>query len=278
MLYPLVSTGWLEANLHDEKLIVLDASMQAVVGKEPLLYDKFVCLPKAQKCDLEQVFCDGSSRLPHAMPDASQFTRGVQKLGVNHDSIVVIYDNQGIYSSPRAWWLFRVMGFDNVFVLDGGLPQWLAEGRSSARQYTKPASAGNYAGNYQAHLVCDSTHVLQQMKYRDTAVIDARGVERFNGEAPEPRAGVRSGHIPGSVNLPFAQVLDGYQLKSVAELEQLFAEADKSKKQRIFSCGSGITACILILAAIAAGQPNCVLYDGSWADWGSDPELPVQTA
>ncbi|QYK02225.1 sulfurtransferase [Shewanella psychrotolerans] len=278
MEYPLVSTAWLEANLFDANVIVLDASMDTVIGKEPIVYDKFVAIPRAQKCDLENVFCDLSSTQIHAMPTAAQFNQGIAHLDIDVDSTVVIYDNQGIYSSPRAWWMFKLMGFDRVFVLDGGLPQWLSEERMTVDEYHQYEKSphGNFQAEYQHGLVCDMTYMLSRFDANDVQVFDARGAARFNGEVAEPRANVRSGHIPGSINLPFAQVLDGYKLKEVEALQELFKWQDNEQTfERIFSCGSGITACILILASVASGHVKAVLYDGSWAEWGSHPQVPI---
>ena len=278
MEYPLVSTAWLEANLFDANVIVLDASMDTVIGKEPIVYDKFVAIPRAHKFDLENVFCDLSSPQTHAMPTVEQFYQGIAHLGIDVDSTVVIYDNQGIYSSPRAWWMFKLMGFDRVFVLDGGLPQWLSEERMTVDVYHQDESLlqGDFQAEYQDGLVCDMTYILSRFDANDVQVFDARGAARFNGEVAEPRENVRSGHIPGSINLPFAQVLDGYKLKEVEALQELFEEQDNEQTfERIFSCGSGITACILILASMASGHVKAVLYDGSWAEWGSHQQMPI---
>jgi thiosulfate/3-mercaptopyruvate sulfurtransferase len=278
MEYPLVSTAWLEANLFDANVIVLDASMDTIIGKEPIEYEQFVAIPRAQQFDLEKVYCDLTTTQIHAMPTVEQFNQRIAPLGIDSDSTVVIYDNQGIYSSPRAWWMFKVMGFKRVFVLDGGLPQWLIERRMTADSYHRDEvlSRGDFQAEYQAGLVCDITHMLIRFDADDVQVFDARGAARFHGQVPEPRANVRSGHIPGSINLPFAQVLEGHKLKEIEALQALFDQQDsESHIERIFSCGSGITACILILASIASGHTRAVLYDGSWAEWGSHQQMPI---
>lgn len=277
---PLVTTQWLADNLTRPDLVLLDASMVKVIGREPVEYDQPVFIPGARPFDLEQAFCDLSSSMVHAFPSQEQFTSAARKLGINTDSLLVIYDNQGIYSAPRAWWMLQSMGHERAFVLDGGLPKWLAEGRETA---SSPAQAtaeqGSIRGEFAADKVCDSGHVLASLESDLITLVDARSAERFNGRAPEPRAGVRSGHIPGSQNLPFAQVLDGPVFKRKEELQAIFADIlPPGSKQILFSCGSGVTACILLMAAVIAGHRNTVLYDGSWADWGSQPSLPVATS
>ena len=279
--YPLVTTAWLEANLFESNLVLLDASMQSVVGKEPILYDEFVCIPRSQKFDIEQVFCDTDSAQLHAMPTPEQFEQGVTALGIDRHSLVVIYDNQGIYSAPRAWWMFKLMGHENVYVLDGGLPQWLGEARMTSESYQTPVldeESVPYVADYQQGLICDANYVLESLD-SDSVVLDARAPGRFAGGVGEPRPGVRCGHIPGSLNLPFGELLREHRMKRVEDLQAMFAalvgEQD-SEQERIFSCGSGITACILILASVASGHDKAVLYDGSWADWGRNAELPIE--
>ncbi|ABM25893.1 3-mercaptopyruvate sulfurtransferase [Shewanella sp. W3-18-1] len=284
MEYPLVSTQWLEAHLTDPYLVLLDASMEIVIGKEPLIYDEPICIPRSRRFDVEEQFCDKTSTQIHALPTFAQFIQGIAQLGIEPDSVVVIYDNQGIYSSPRAWWTFKVMGFNRVYVLDGGLPQWIEEDRITSSRYQAegvdygPTDVDTLADVLQYHpeRVMDAEAVLKRIEDPDTAIIDARGAPRFLGQVSEPRPGVRSGHIPRSVNLPFAQVLDGNKIKTVSELQSIYQGLAADKSARIFSCGSGITACILILASVAAGHTNPILYDGSWADWGSRTDLPIE--
>lgn len=278
MAFPLVTTEWLQENLTNKQLLVIDASMANVVGKEPIVYEQPVYIPGSLRIDLEGALCNLDSPQIHAFPTEDQFSSEARRLGLNPDSIVVLYDNQGIYSAPRAWWIFRAMGVENVYVLDGGLPQWLEEGRDTVSDAVAQADRpGELRGEYQPDLVCDSAYVLQHLDTDLVAVIDARSQARFLAQAPEPRPGVRGGHIPNSLNLPFMDVLDGYRFKSPEQLKGIFAGLQGTPERRwVFSCGSGVTACIILLAAVIAGYSNVSLYDGSWADWGSDDRLPVE--
>lgn len=274
----IVSTDWLAENLDNDKLILLDASMKKVVGKEPIEYQQPLHLPNSKRFDLENVFCNVASSQNNAFPTQEQFTQSCIKLGVDTDSFVVVYDNQGIYSSPRAWWIFRAMGITNVFVLDGGLPQWQLEQRALVTELSETSTEnGNILGDYQTHMVCNSTDISHYMATENCTLLDARSTARFLGVKPEPRQGVRSGHIPQSINLPFAQILDNHCFKSQQQLTDIFATLIPNKEDNIiFSCGSGITACIIMLAAAIAGYQNTILYDGSWSDWGSDNSLPIE--
>jgi thiosulfate/3-mercaptopyruvate sulfurtransferase len=275
---PLVSTQWLAERIGQTDVVVLDASMDKVIGKEPLVYDSLQVIPGARKLDLEKVFVDHDSDQVHTLPTPEQFVAAAKSLGLEPDARIVIYDNQGVYSAPRAWWLFKTMGFDHVFVLDGGLPKWLAEQRESHTAYADNiAERDVLASDCCGQTLCDAEQVLQNIARQEFTVLDARGAPRFLGEAAEPRPGVRSGHIPGSLNLPFAQVLDDLCYKPADELQTIFQKllADKSSAM-MFSCGSGVTACIILLAAVIAGYQNVRLYDGSWSEWGSNPDLPIE--
>lgn len=284
--HPIVTTDWLENNLNDKQLIILDTSMVKVVGKEPIEYDQPIFIPNSKRFDLENVFCNLASCQNNAFPTQEQFTQAAQKLGINIDSTIVLYDNQGIYSSPRAWWIFQAMGFNNAVVLDGGLPQWLLENRPTVADLSNKSSnelpsalseQGNVSGTYQSNLVCDSSYIVENMANEKLAIIDARSSARFTGEAAEPRAGMRSGHIPSSLNLPFAEILENHRFKSSQQLTEIFSNLVPNKNAEIiFTCGSGITACIIMLAARMAGYQHTVLYDGSWSDWGSDESMPIE--
>lgn len=276
MKNPLVTTHWLKKNLSESKLVLLDASMEKVIGKKIIEYDQLTLIPGSKKLDLENTLCDLNSSQTHAFPTAKQFSLEAQKLGIKSDTTIVIYDNQGVYSSPRAWWIFQAMGFTNVFVLDGGLPKWIAEKREVMSEYSsKIPTLGDVEGRIKKNSVCNSKHIMQHLSDDILKVIDARSNDRFLGVAPEPRPGVRSGHIPHSINLPFADVLDGDCFKEKEELLVLFKTVVRDDQQLIFSCGSGVTACIILLASRIAGYQSNTLYDGSWADWGSNDSLPI---
>jgi len=271
----LVSVDWLHENMGDENLVILDASMDKVVGKEPLVYDNFFCIEGAQKCDIEQAFHDASSTQPNTMPTAEKFTSEVQKLGVNANSVVVIYDNQGIYSAPRAWWMFKSMGHKNVYVLDGGLPEWYDKGYGTAECYSSKPK-GDFIGSCIASAICNSEAVLHAINTEGITVVDARANARFVGAVAEPYEGLRSGHIPKSANIPFLDLLRGYRFKAQEDIRDIFLQQGVLDKKLICSCGSGITACVVILAASIIDTEDLCLYDGSWSEWGSDSKLPIE--
>lgn len=269
--YPaLVSTTWLADSLSRPELVLLDCSMAKVVGKEPLMYEQLVTIPGAHKLDLEQQLLDSSAALPNTFPTAEQVTVVMQQLGVDATSLIVLYDNQGIYSAPRAWVILKAMGHQQVVVLDGGLPQWLAEQRVTAASYAQPRGKGNFVAQLQVSWLVSKQQVEAVLQQPQVGIVDARSAERFYAQKPEPRADMRSGHIPGSCNLPFGELMQGYRLAPSERLVAAFSKLGLDHKQQLmFTCGSGITACILLLAAHHAGlSASKQLYDGSWAEWG----------
>lgn len=271
----LVSVQFLAENLSADNLIILDASMKPVTPVTNAASIGIVYIPGSLRFDFDNEIRDHNTALPHMMPSPEFFTDEMQKMGINKDSTIVVYDNVSIYASPRAWWMFRSMGHEQVAVLDGGLPAWIQAGFSTMSQLReKPTQRGTFVSQPKAGSFVDSGFVLNALQDPAFSVIDARSEGRFKGLEPEPREGLRAGHMPNAVNIPFANVLENGMMKSSSSLQSIF-EKNKDKKM-IFSCGSGVTACILALAADQIGQDNITVYDGSWAEWGlTSSNLPV---
>lgn len=276
MTSPLVTAQWLQQHLHDPNLVLLDSSIEFQIPTESEK-DWVNKIPNAQRFDYDKVFCDPDSPLPHMMPSEERFNTLARELGINQDSFIVVYDNSGTFASPRAWWMFKAMGHHKVYILNGGLTEWKAQGYNVTQNYRESAAKGNFDGKLNPQAFVDASYVLKQIDNPHSQTIDARGLARFFGEVPEPRPGVRSGHIPGSSCLPFAELITGHKLKEQAELRPLLTHMlPDTAQEYLFSCGSGVTACIVLLAVYVCGYQNLSVYDGSWTEWGQRQDLPIE--
>lgn len=273
----LVSTDWLADNLSDPNLHILDGSWHLPTeNRDPLAEFHASHIAGAQFFDIDGI-SDKTSDLPHMIPPLAQFERQISDLGISNENQVVVYDSLGLFSAARVWWLFRAFGLENIAVLDGGLPKWIAEGHPVSGEVNTPES-GTVNGKLADHLVRSAYDVLQASTIASAQIIDARAPARFNGEVPEPRAGLRSGHIPNSVNVFFKSLLnpDG-TLKTDGNLKATFIAQGVDLNQPIItSCGSGVTASVLALALQKIGHTNHALYDGSWSEWGALQDYPVE--
>lgn len=264
----LVSVDWLNSNLNSPNLIVLDGSMKQITSDSN--NESNIQIPNTLFFDIKNRFSKVNAEFPNTVSSVEQFTKEAQNLGVNSDSILVVYDDKGIYSSARVWWLFKAFGFNNIAVLDGGLPQWTASNYKTEIKINRAVSKGNFEGKYSSKYFRFFKDILKIQEDSSCLVLDARSTTRFKGEIEEPRIGLRSGNIPNSKNLPYTYLFDRYCLKPKKELEQIFKTLIEERHDKIiFSCGSGITACILALAAELAGITNLSIYDGSWTEYGS---------
>lgn len=274
----LVSTDWLAAHLKDPDLRVLDGTMfMAAEGRDGRKEYEAGHIPGARFFDIEDI-SDARSELPHMVPPVEKFMSKLRAMGVGDGHQVVVYDAKGLFSAARVWWLFRLMGQDNIAVLDGGFPKWQAEGR--AIEDMPPLVRDRHMTvRRQNHMVKDVTQVSAASKLGDHEILDARSAARFRGEAPEPRSGLRPGHIPGAKNVPYTDLLNAdMTMKGPDALRAVFAAAGVDlTKPVITSCGSGVTAAVINLALERIGKTDHALYDGSWTEWGAFPTLPVAT-
>jgi thiosulfate/3-mercaptopyruvate sulfurtransferase len=276
---PLVDADWLRQHLGDDRLLVFDCSWHMpATGRDGYQEWLEAHIPGARFFDFDRRIRDPESALPHMLPDGGLFSREMQRLGLNRDSVVVLYDTMGMFSSPRGWWMLRAMGFGACALLDGGLPAWNAAGYALESVDEEPAyAAGDFVASPDPAMVADAAEVLAALEDEGAAVVDARPAERFSGAAEEPRAGLRRGHMPGALNLPFPTLFSDGRLRPDDEIKEMLAPMLDGRGRRIFSCGSGVTACILAFAAERAGYDGLAVYDGSWSEWGLPGELPVVT-
>lgn len=271
-----VSVHWLAEHIEKPYVKVLDASwFLPGTERDPEQEWREKRIPGAKYFDFDRKVAEPDTELPHMLPSAALFSDEVSKLGINHQDHIVVYDSQGIFSSPRVWWMFRAMGHENVAVLDGGLPAWEHAGLPLETCLPELPEATSYQAVYQPEWVIDAERLQQRLSDTDTVVLDARPAARFYGTVPEPREGVRSGHMPNAKSLPFTQLVKDGHFMAVEQLAQRFDALSDPEQALIFSCGSGVTACTLALAAELTGRKNLAVYDGSWTEWGRSLTYPV---
>lgn len=269
-----VSAKWLKNNFTRDDIVILDASPHKTIKGNVSPYSK-LCIPNSRIFDIKENFIDKQSKFPNTIPPALQFEKACQTLGINSNSEIVVYDNLGIYTSPRVWWLFKIMGHEHVKVLDGGLVEWIKQGyetinkKSLGQDYT----IGNFKSNFQAEYLIKYEDVIDNLDSKKFLIVDARSKGRFGGTEPEPRKHLKSGSITDSINIPYAELLENGKFKSKKELSEIFNSQINNQRKLVFSCGSGMTACIVILASEIAFRKSNYLYDGSWTEYAEMKNL-----
>lgn len=270
----LKSTQWLSEHLNDDNLIVVDGSFYLTTEQRDAKKEYAAeHIPGAVFFDINAI-SDRSTDLPHMLPGPEQFGEMVGALGIAETDTIVVYDGKGLYSAPRIWWTFRIFGAKNVYILDGGMPRWKSEGRPvESGEQKRPAKT--FKAEMQTGAVAMQSDVQLALNGKNIQVVDARSAGRFAGRDAEPRAGLRSGHMPGAFNVPFTELIENGSLVSPDKIRAVFAKGKvDTSKPMITSCGSGVTAVVLTLALDAIGAKSQV-YDGSWTEWAGRPDLPV---
>jgi len=274
---PLVTLSWLASRLHDPATVILDATLPPVgVTPPPDTRARYVAnhIPGAVFFDIDEM-SDHSTALPHMLPTPEDFSRRMSALGVGDHMAIVLYEQEGVFSAPRAWWMLRTFGAQNVYMLDGGLRAWTEAGHP-----TQSGQVQRAPGSFHAKLDHDAVKSftqIQQMIAAHAQVLDARSAGRFSGSLPEPRPGISSGHMPGATSVPFTELVEEGHLKATEKLREIFAAKGIDTKQPITTtCGSGVTAAVIALGLEIAGAKHVSLYDGSWAEYAQHPEAVIE--
>ena len=275
----LVATGWLADRLGDPGIRIVDATWY-LPGVDRSGREEYAArhIPGAVYWDLDEI-ADPADPLPHMLPDAPTFAGHMARLGIGDGMKVVVYDSVGSMTAPRVWWMLRSFGHDAVSVLDGGLTKWLAEGRPTDSE-APTLGAGHFSASVHAGMVRDVAAVQANLQSGAEQVLDARSAGRFTGADPEPRPNCRSGHIPGSLNLPYSELIDGEAktfLPADALADRFAGTGIEPRRPIVTTCGSGVTACVLALGLHLLGRDDVAVYDGSWSEWGTRDDTPVET-
>lgn len=268
MKNPILNAEELNEILENENIIILDCSTKS--NKAGIQSDfKNIKIKGARYFDLKNEFSDPKSNFPNTLPNANQFQFNCRKLGINDSSKIILYDNLGVYNSPRVWWMFKIMGHQDVSVLNGGLPEWIKRKFPTKEEYDLEFEKGNFRSDFQKNMISDLNFIKKNIENEKILVVDARSSKRFNSLEPEPRKNLRSGNITNSINIPFENVLKNGKFKDLKELKSVFENISDPSMKLIFTCGSGVTACIVYLASELILENEKSLYDGSWTEWGT---------